>query len=112
MACLERPRRAFSLFVRPGSSHQRRDRQVPSDISKLLELEPLPLPAPGPHPAFHALLRTLAAFIADLDGPRCLPLAGALPDVHTDTASYVRLQGLYKQQAAAEKVRTVSNSPP
>ncbi|KAH9949739.1 hypothetical protein B0H21DRAFT_88179 [Amylocystis lapponica] len=79
------------------------DPAVPRDIAALFDLPTLA--GPPTNPAFHALLGALAAFTTDLHGPGCLPLAGALPDVHTDTASYVRLQGVYKRQAALEKAR-------
>ncbi|KAH9912229.1 uncharacterized protein B0H18DRAFT_1055149 [Fomitopsis serialis] len=79
------------------------DPPVPGAVQTLFGLTPL-TPA-TPNAAFHALLQTLNAFVAAPDGPGCLPLSGALPDVHTDTESYVRLQTAYKDWAAVEKTR-------
>ena len=36
------------------------------------------------------------------EGAGRLPLSGSLPDMHSDTKSYVELQTLYKKKAAAE----------
>lgn len=77
-------------------------------MQALFNLTPL---TPGltpdtPNAGFHALLRTLATFVAAPDGPGALPLSGALPDMRTDTESYVKLQTAYKTWAAVEKVRS------
>ena len=76
-------------------------------MQSLFDLAPLTpdLTPDTPNAGFHALLRTLAAFVRAPDGPGCLPLSGALPDMRTDTESYVKLQTVYKEQASAEKVR-------
>lgn len=81
---------------------------VPSDIAALFALPPLsgadaPLSETTPNTAFHALLRALAAFVRSERGPGALPLSGALPDMRTDTTSYVRLQTIYKDRARVEK---------
>ncbi|KAI0916687.1 hypothetical protein AcV5_003113 [Taiwanofungus camphoratus] len=80
---------------------------VPSDVSALFALPPLSAssttPNASPNPAFHALLHTLAAFVASPGGPGCLPLNATLPDIRTDTASYVKLQTMYREWAAVEK---------
>ncbi|PCH41969.1 hypothetical protein WOLCODRAFT_137629 [Wolfiporia cocos MD-104 SS10] len=69
---------------------------VPTDSEQQVEITPT-----TPNAPFHALLRTLARFADAHEG--LLPLSGALPDMRTDTASYVRLQELFKDQARAEK---------
>ncbi|KAI0732589.1 hypothetical protein C8Q72DRAFT_817796 [Fomitopsis betulina] len=81
------------------------DPPVPGPVQALFNLTPL---TPGltpdtPNAGFHALLRTLATFVAAPDGPGALPLSGALPDMRTDTESYVKLQTAYKTWAAVEK---------
>ncbi|OCH96719.1 hypothetical protein OBBRIDRAFT_787289 [Obba rivulosa] len=86
---------------------------VPSEIAALFTLPPLEAPAsstktgadlpPSPNPAFHALLRTLNTFVGSPGGPGCLPLSAALPDMRTDTESYVKLQNLYRDRARKEK---------
>lgn len=75
-----------------------------SDIQALLDQPPVAL-ASTPHATFHALLHTLRLFVADPAGPGCLPLTTTLPDMKTDTESYVRLQRMYKAQARVESVR-------
>ncbi|KAH9829038.1 uncharacterized protein C8Q71DRAFT_912070 [Rhodofomes roseus] len=79
-----------------------RDPPVPGAIQSLFSLAP---PSDSPNAVFHALLQTLNAFVAAPDGPGCLPLSGALPDMRTDTESYVRLQTVYKDWAAVEKAK-------
>lgn len=81
---------------------------VPSDIAALFTLPALsgadaPLSETTPNTAFHALLHALAAFVRSERGPGTLPLSGALPDMRTDTTSYVRLQTIYKDRARVEK---------
>ncbi|KAJ3477723.1 hypothetical protein NLI96_g10270 [Meripilus lineatus] len=101
---------------------------VPSDISSLFSLSPLEDPPQAPssqqaqhspshsvaangvprqqHNAiFHALLRTLEKFVADPEGSGCLPLTSTLPDMKTDTESYVKLQRLYKNRSREENAR-------
>lgn len=77
-------------------------------MQSLFGLAPLTpgLTADAPNAGFHALLRTLEAFVSAPDGPGSLPLSGALPDMRTDTESYVKLQTVYKEFAAVEKVRS------
>ena len=77
---------------------------MPSDVQALLDL-PAVAPDASPNGAFHALLDTLRAFAADPAGARALPLAATLPDMKTDTESYVKLQRMYKEQARLENVR-------
>ncbi|KAI0635437.1 hypothetical protein C8Q77DRAFT_1054313 [Trametes polyzona] len=80
---------------------------IPSDIQSLFSLPPLPSAssstAPQRHATFHALLDTLADFTKDSSGPGTLPLSATLPDMKSDTESYVRLQNLYRQWAEVEK---------
>ncbi|KAH8096834.1 hypothetical protein BXZ70DRAFT_1031826 [Cristinia sonorae] len=75
---------------------------LPSEIKELFSLTPLTTSTDPSNAAFHALLQTLKLFVESPEGPRCLPLTSTLPDVHTDTESYVRLQRMYKEQAGKE----------
>ncbi|KII85547.1 hypothetical protein PLICRDRAFT_145326 [Plicaturopsis crispa FD-325 SS-3] len=68
---------------------------VPSEISDLYNLLPQTTDAP-----FYVLLRALKAFT---DKTGLLPLSASLPDMKASTEQYVHLQGLYKQQAEADK---------
>ena len=74
------------------------EKPVPTDVAALFELAPLPQ---DPNQAFHVLLKTLKLFIEKYGA---VPLTSSLPDMKTDTASYVRLQNLYKEQAKVENV--------
>ncbi|CCM05676.1 uncharacterized protein FIBRA_07906 [Fibroporia radiculosa] len=88
---------------------------IPRDVEALFALSPLSSPGLAatlpsskltpetPNAAFHALLRTLDAFARSDRGPGCLPLSAALPDMRTDTESYVKLQTAYKEWAGIEK---------
>ena len=81
--------------------------EVPSDILDLFNLRPLTSPhsgAPRLNANFYALLGTLSEFVSDPSGPGTLPLSASLPDMKTDTESYVRLQNLYRDWAKVEKV--------
>ncbi|KAF7792179.1 hypothetical protein EIP86_003210 [Pleurotus ostreatoroseus] len=89
------------------------EKPVPLDVSALFDLPPLnvactitPSPSsntnadPGsPNADFHALLCTLKAFVVS-EG--ALPLTASLPDMKTDTVSYVRLQKMYRERAGIE----------
>ncbi|KAH9855531.1 hypothetical protein C2E23DRAFT_723950 [Lenzites betulinus] len=79
---------------------------VSSDIQALFSLSALPSTSNAAHQrhsTFHALLDTLAAFTKDPSGPGTLPLTSTLPDMKSDTESYVRLQNLYRQWSEVEK---------
>ncbi|EMD36162.1 hypothetical protein CERSUDRAFT_84251 [Gelatoporia subvermispora B] len=76
---------------------------VPGEITSLFTLPPLSASGPTPNQSFHALLRTLNAFVGSPGGPGCLPLSAALPDMRTDTESYVKLQNLYRDRSLHEK---------
>lgn len=79
--------------------------QVPSDVQALFSLEPLVSSSKQTlNPEFHALLKTLHAFVTSPDGPGSLPLTSTLPDMKTDTESYVKLQKLYKSWSSVEAV--------
>ena len=85
------------------------ERTVSSDVSALLDLHPLPNgngngDSSHANPAFHALLKTLKAFV---DKTGALPLTSTLPDMKTDTESYVKLQRMYKEHARTDNVRLV-----
>ncbi|GBE84542.1 hypothetical protein SCP_0605210 [Sparassis crispa] len=79
---------------------------VPPAVASLLASVSTTSAATSPlNVGFHALLGTLDAFVKDPRGPGCLPLSSALPDMKTDTTSYVRLQSLYRDWARIEKAR-------
>ncbi|KAI0654973.1 hypothetical protein C8Q70DRAFT_1022833 [Cubamyces menziesii] len=82
---------------------------IPSDVQSLFSLSPLPSTsdssAPARHTTFHALLGTLADFTKDPSGPGTLPLSATLPDMKSDTESYVKLQNLYREWAEVEKTK-------
>lgn len=86
--------------------------QVPSIVASLLELASPSDSLPKENEAFHSLLRTLKLFISHPDGPGCLPLTSTLPDMRTDTESYVQIQRMYKEQARLETVSHLSTSKP
>ncbi|KAI0746401.1 hypothetical protein C8Q80DRAFT_1174962 [Daedaleopsis nitida] len=77
---------------------------VPSDIQALFSLPPLPT-SPRHNATFHALLGALAEHVKDSLGTGTLPISATLPDMKSDTKSYVQLQNLYRQAADAEKNR-------
>ncbi|KAL1939295.1 hypothetical protein VTO73DRAFT_10098 [Trametes versicolor] len=77
---------------------------IPSDIQALFSLSALQSTSTQPrHATFHALLQTLSEFTKDPAGSGTLPLSANLPDMKSDTESYVRLQNLYRQWADVEK---------
>ena len=65
--------------------------QVPSDVQALFSLSQLPT-SPKHNATFHALLQTLDEFVKDPTGESTLPLTSTLPDMKSDTESYVKLQ--------------------
>jgi amyloid beta precursor protein binding protein 1 len=75
---------------------------VPRAVSALFDdakLHAAPL-TEGTPPFFH-LLAALREYVA-LE-PHTLPVSATLPDMHTDTKSYVELQTIYKDQARKER---------
>ncbi|EJD08513.1 uncharacterized protein FOMMEDRAFT_131246 [Fomitiporia mediterranea MF3/22] len=76
--------------------------KVPYDIAQLFEDPLLKTLSPTSPPFFH-LLAALKTFTEQ--PPYTLPLSSALPDMKSDTKSYVHLQTLYKRQAEEEKAR-------
>jgi amyloid beta precursor protein binding protein 1 len=56
-----------------------------------------------PSTPFGHLLATLRSFLEQ--PPHVLPLSATLPDMKSDTESYVRLQNLYRTQAAEDRER-------
>ena len=52
-------------------------------------------------PPFFHLLAALKEYVAH--DPQTLPVSATLPDMHTDTKSYVELQTIYKDQARRER---------
>ncbi|KAH9916765.1 uncharacterized protein BXZ73DRAFT_53641 [Epithele typhae] len=77
---------------------------IPSEVQSLFSLEPLTT-SPSHYTVFHALLQTLSEFTKDPAGTGTLPISATLPDMKSDTKSYVELQNLYRQQAESEKAK-------
>ncbi|KAM5543775.1 hypothetical protein V8D89_002392 [Ganoderma adspersum] len=77
---------------------------VPSDVEALFSLSALPT-APHHNTTFHALLQSLSEFVKGPAGPGTLPINATLPDMKSDTTSYVQLQNLYRAQAEVEKAQ-------
>lgn len=75
--------------------------RLSSELRQLLEADPTPeqLARPG---SFWILVAALRAFMAN-EGAGLLPLSGALPDMASDTETYIRLQGLYADKAARDQ---------
>ncbi|TDL20256.1 hypothetical protein BD410DRAFT_772863 [Rickenella mellea] len=74
---------------------------VPNEISKLFSDPGVTSLTPS-SPAFFHLLKALQQFSSQ--PPHTLPLSSTLPDMKSDTASYVHLQKLYKARAEEEKL--------
>mmetsp|Transcript_17264 Transcript_17264/g.39818 ORF Transcript_17264/g.39818 Transcript_17264/m.39818 type:complete len:559 (-) Transcript_17264:1531-3207(-) len=74
--------------------------EVPSEVSSLFRDDKASHDSTCDD-AFWILVRGLKMFV-EAEGAGRLPLSGSLPDMHSDTKSYVELQTLYKNKAAAE----------
>lgn len=74
--------------------------QVPFEIQQLFDDPRLTSLSPSSPPFFH-LLNALREFTKL--PPYTLPLSSTLPDMKSDTTSYIHLQKLYKAQAEREK---------
>ncbi|KIJ56458.1 hypothetical protein M422DRAFT_239673 [Sphaerobolus stellatus SS14] len=77
---------------------------IPSDIAALFNDPALQEPSYSLTPSsaiFFHLVRALKRFTEE--PPHTLPLSSTLPDMKSDTKSYIHLQTLYKQQADEEK---------
>ena len=75
---------------------------VPRAVSALFDepkLQAGPLTESTP-PFFH-LLAALREYLTH--EPQALPVSATLPDMHTDTKSYVEIQTIYKDQARRER---------
>jgi amyloid beta precursor protein binding protein 1 len=77
---------------------------VPRAVSALFDEPKLqgggPLTDESTSPFFH-LLAALREYVSH--DPQTLPVSATLPDMHTDTKSYVELQTIYKDQARKER---------
>ena len=76
---------------------------VPRAVSALFDdpkLQAAPQLTESTPPFFH-LLAALKEYVAQ--DPQTLPVSSTLPDMHTDTKSYVELQTIYKDQARKER---------
>ncbi|KIM24858.1 hypothetical protein M408DRAFT_331530 [Serendipita vermifera MAFF 305830] len=79
---------------------------IPTGILKLFD-DPA-LNAPGgltreSKPFFHLLAALKEYVLSQEEGKRTLPLSANLPDIKSDTKSYVEVQTLYKQRAREER---------
>jgi NEDD8-activating enzyme E1 regulatory subunit len=73
--------------------------QIPFEIKDLLSSSHLSSVGPE-SPIFDRLLAALKVFV---DKKGVLPLSAALPDMHSDTENYIKLQRIYKDRANEEK---------
>ncbi|KAF8519744.1 hypothetical protein BU17DRAFT_75851 [Hysterangium stoloniferum] len=81
---------------------------VPSEIASLFTDPALKAPPVSLSPSsavFFHLVRALKDFTEAEDASQTLPLSSTLPDMKSDTNSYVYLQTIYKRQAEKEKAR-------
>ena len=85
---------AHAYRVTPGPA-------VPRAVSALFDDPKLQAPLTEATPPFFHLLAALREYVAQ--DPHALPVSATLPDMHTDTQSYVELQTIYKDQARAER---------
>jgi len=74
---------------------------VPRAVSALFDDAKLQEPLTESTPPFFHLLAALREYVAQ--DPQTLPVSATLPDMHTDTKSYVELQTIYKDQARRER---------
>lgn len=79
---------------------------IPAGILKLFD-DPV-LNAPGglnrdSKPFFHLLAALKEYVLSQEEGKRTLPLSANLPDVKSDTKSYVEVQTMYKERAREER---------
>eukprot|EP00290_Baffinella_frigidus_P008012 CAMPEP_0180130334 /NCGR_PEP_ID=MMETSP0986-20121125/7813_1 /TAXON_ID=697907 /ORGANISM="non described non described, Strain CCMP2293" /LENGTH=559 /DNA_ID=CAMNT_0022070101 /DNA_START=40 /DNA_END=1719 /DNA_ORIENTATION=+ len=77
--------------------------EIPSEVKGLFQDENASA-AGGRDPdvePFWIVVAALKRFV-DCEGKGSLPLSGALPDMHSDTKSFIQLQDIYKHQAAKE----------
>ncbi|EDQ84393.1 uncharacterized protein MONBRDRAFT_30271 [Monosiga brevicollis MX1] len=73
---------------------------IPSDVAAIMD-HPAASTCDTTTSTFWILVRALKRFV---NTHGSLPLRGSLPDIETDTASYVRLQEAYKAQAEADRI--------
>lgn len=74
---------------------------VPRAVNALFDDAKLRAPLTDATPPFFHLLAALREYVAH--APHALPVSATLPDMHTDTTSYVALQTIYKDQARRER---------
>jgi amyloid beta precursor protein binding protein 1 len=75
---------------------------IPSEIRDLFQSTKTKLDSlSASSPPFYRLLWALREFTQQ--GPQTLPLSSTLPDMKSDTKSYIHLQKLYKTRAEEEK---------
>ena len=76
--------------------------KVPSEIAALFSDPILSSPFTADTPPFFRLLNALKEYTETVE-PHTLPLSSTLPDMKSDTKSYIHLQNLYKARAEEEK---------
>ncbi|KAG8825747.1 hypothetical protein FRC19_010591 [Serendipita sp. 401] len=76
---------------------------IPFDILKLFDDPGLNSLGSGSKPFFHLLSALKEYVLSQEEGKRSLPLSANLPDIKSDTKSYVEVQTIYKTQAREER---------
>ncbi|KAL8589935.1 hypothetical protein ACOMHN_024022 [Nucella lapillus] len=74
--------------------------RIPSEVQKLFD-DPCCTELNSESKSFWVLCRALKDFVQN-EGAGCLPLRGVIPDMTADTERYIRLQTVYRDQAAAD----------
>ncbi|KAG8832314.1 hypothetical protein FRC17_001486 [Serendipita sp. 399] len=76
---------------------------IPFDILKLFDDPILNSLGPESKPFFHLLSALKEYVLGQEEGKRTLPLSANLPDIKSDTKSYVEIQTMYKARAREER---------
>uniref|UniRef100_A0A2P2I2D0 NEDD8-activating enzyme E1 regulatory subunit n=2 Tax=Hirondellea gigas TaxID=1518452 RepID=A0A2P2I2D0_9CRUS len=111
-----REKKSFALMIRDGMRHKTASDfeenfeeamkavntclsgcSVPSSLEELFSLVPSPLTPSTP--PFWLALAGLQTFVTS---NKRLPVTGALPDMTADSVSYIKLQNIYREQAAQD----------
>ncbi|CAG7851768.1 NEDD8-activating enzyme E1 regulatory subunit AltName: Full=Amyloid beta precursor protein-binding protein 1, 59 kDa; Short=APP-BP1; AltName: Full=Amyloid protein-binding protein 1; AltName: Full=Proto-oncogene protein 1 [Serendipita indica DSM 11827] len=77
--------------------------RIPSDVTTLFDDPALKSLGPQSKPFFHLLSALKEYVLSQEEGKRTLPLSATLPDIKSDTKSYVEIQTIYKTRATEER---------
>ena len=77
--------------------------RIPSELTQLFDDPCLASLSPQSKPFFHLLSALKEYVLNQEEGKRALPLSATLPDIKSDTKSYVEIQTLYKTRATEER---------